>query len=67
MACDVSLAYSDYSPHFETFTDASSRQLGAVIVQNGQVIAYFRRKLPETQMKYSLTELELPSIVECLK
>ena len=61
------LAYPDYTQGFEVYTDASSRQLGAVIVQNGRPIAFFSRKLSETQQKYSVTELELLSIVECLK
>ena len=67
MAHDVLLAYLDYSIPFEIYTDASSRQLGAVITQNGRPIAYFSRKLTITQMKYSVTELELLSIVETLK
>ena len=67
MARDVILAYPDFSEHFEVFTDASQRQLGAVIVQKGRVIAYFSRKLSEAQSKYSITKLELLSIVECLK
>ena len=49
------------------YTDASALQLGAVIVQDGRPIAFFSRKLSETQKKYSVTELELLSIVECLK
>ena len=67
MACDVSLAYPNYSIPFEVYTDASSRQLGAVIVQNNRPLAYFSRKLSETQRKYSVTELELLSRVETLK
>ena len=67
MARDVLLAYPTYSEIFEIYTDASKRQLGAVITQNNRLIAFFSRKLSETQMKYSVTELELLSIVECLK
>ena len=67
MARDVLLAYLDYSIPFEIYTDASSRQLGAVITQNGRPIAYFSRKLTIAQMKYSVTKLELLSIVETLK
>ena len=67
MARDFSLAYPNYSIPFEVYTDASSRQLGAVIVQNNRPLAYFSRKLSETQRKYSVTELELLSIVETLK
>ena len=67
LAREVLLAYPDYSEVFEIFTDASSRQLGAVITQKGRPLAFFSRKLSETQRKYSVTELELLSIVECLK
>ena len=61
------LAYPDYSLPFDIYTDASSCQLGAVITQKGKPIAFFSRKLSETQQKYSVTELELLSIVETLK
>ncbi len=32
---DIVLAYPDYSKVFEIYTDASSKQLGAVITQKG--------------------------------
>ena len=68
LACNTLLAYPDYSgTPFVIYTDASQRQLGAVITQNGRVLAYFSRKLSTAQQKYSITELELLSIVECLK
>ena len=40
VARDVILAYPDYSKPFEIYTDASTRQLGAVIVQNNRPIAF---------------------------
>ena len=61
------LAYPTYGELFEIHTDASSLQLGAVITQRGRPLAFFSRKLSDTQRKYSVTELELLSIVECLK
>lgn len=67
IARDVLLAYPNYDEVFEIYTDASTRQLGAVITQNGRILAFFSRKLSDTQQKYSITELELLSIVECLK
>ena len=67
LARDVLLAYPTYGEIFKIYTDASKRQLGAVIMQNNRPIAFFSRKLSKTQMKYSGTELELLSIVECLK
>ena len=67
LAREVLLAYPDYSLPFDIYTDASSRQLSAVITQSGRPIAFFSRKLSKTQHKYSVTELELLSIVETLK
>ena len=68
LACKTLLAYPDYSgTPFDIYTDASQRQLGAVITQKGKVLAYFSRKLSLAQRKYSITELELVSIVEYLK
>ena len=61
------LAYPDYSKPFEIYTDASASQLGAVITQNNRPLAFFSRKLSETQKRYSVTEIELLAIVETLK
>jgi hypothetical protein len=67
IAKDVVLAYPDYSKVFEIYTDASSKQLGAIITQDNRPIAFFSRKLSETQRKYSITKIELLAIVETLK
>ena len=64
---DVVLAYPDYGELFEIYTDASTRQLGGVIVQKDRPLAFFARKLSDPQQKYTITELELLSIVELLK
>ena len=64
IAKDVDLAYPDYSKEFEIYTDASSKQMGAVITQQNRPIALFSRKLSETQQKYNITEIELLAIVE---
>ena len=61
------LAYPDYLLPFDICTAASSCQLGAVITQKGKPIAFYSPKLSETQHKYSVTEIELLSIVETLK
>ncbi len=61
------LAYPDYSKVFEIYTDASSKQLGAVITQDNRPIAFFSRKLSNVQRKYSVTKVELLAIVETLK
>jgi hypothetical protein len=41
IAKDVVLAYLDYSKVFKFFTDASSKQLGAVITQDNRPIVFF--------------------------
>jgi hypothetical protein len=67
IAKEVVLAYPDYSKVFEIYTDASSKQLRAVITQDNRPIAFFSWKLSATQCKYSVTEIELLAIVETLK
>ncbi len=52
IAKDVVLAYPDFSKVFEIYTDASSKQLGAVITQANKRIAFFSRKLSDAQRKY---------------
>jgi hypothetical protein len=64
---DVVLAYQDFSKVFEIYTDAFSKQLGAVITQDNRPIAFFSRKLSDTQRKYSVTKVELLAIVKTLK
>ncbi len=61
------MAYPDYSKVFEIYTDASSKQLGAVITQDNRPIAFFSQKLSGTQCKYSVTKIELLAIVQTLK
>ena len=64
LARDVTLAYPDFDEEFEIFTNASQRQLGAVITQMRQPLAYFSQKLSLVQRKYSVTKLKLLLIVE---
>jgi hypothetical protein len=64
---EVVLAYPNFTKPFEINTDASTMQLGAVITQGNRPIAFFSRKLSVTQIKYSVTKIELLAIVETLK
>ena len=64
---DVLLSYPDFSKEFVIHTDASKFQLGAVISQGSKPIAFYLRKLNQAQQNYTMTEKELPSIVETLK
>ncbi len=69
IAKDVVLAYPDFLnlKPFEIYTNASTKQLGAVITQDNRSITFFSRKSTPTQTKYSVTEIELLAIVETLK
>jgi hypothetical protein len=62
----VVLAYLDYSKVFKIYTDASSKQLGAVITQDNRPIPFFSQEVSNTQCKYSVTKIELLAIVETL-
>jgi hypothetical protein len=59
--------YPDFNKVFEVYTDASSKQLGAVITQDNRPIVFFSRKLSDTQCKYSVTKIELLAIDKTLK
>ena len=67
MAKKTILTYPNFNEVFEIHTDASDRQLGAVISQNGKPLAFYSRKLSGAQRNYTTTEQELLSIVETLK
>ena len=67
IAKETILAYPDFSKTFDVHTDASDRQLGAVISQSGKPLAFYSRKLNSAQRNYTTTERELLSIVETLK
>ncbi len=61
------LAYPDFTKLFEIYTNASTKQLGAVITQENRPIVFFSRKLSGAQSKYTVIKLELLAIVEPLK
>ena len=68
----VMLNFPDYDKPFVLFTDASKYQIGAVLMQkdangNWRPIAFFSKKMTGAQMRYTVTEQELLSIVETLR
>jgi len=67
LAKETILNYPRFDRPFDIHTDASDRQLGAVISQDGKPLAFYSRKLSSAQRNYTTTEQELLSIVETLK
>jgi hypothetical protein len=61
------LAYPNFAIPFEIYTDASNKQIGSVIQQNGQPLAFYSRKLTDAQTRYTVIKLELLAIVETLQ
>ena len=64
---ETMLAYPKFNEPFHIYTDASDKQLGAVISQDDRPIAFYSQKLAPAQTRYMTTERELLAIVETLK
>ncbi len=67
VAKEVVMAYPEFLKPFKIYTDASTMQFGAVITQDYRPISFFSQKLSKMQPKYSVTKIELLTIVEPLK
>jgi hypothetical protein len=61
------LTFPDFSKPFHIYTDASDKQLGAVITQDEKPIAFYIRKLNNAQQRYTTGEQELLSIVQTVR
>jgi hypothetical protein len=59
--------FTDFEKEFHVYTDASNKQLGAVVMQGGKPLAFYSRKLSSAQTRYTTDEQELLDIVETLK
>ena len=67
LAKQVNLTYPNFSKPFEIYTDASTRQIGAVIQQGNHPLAFYCHKLTNTQTGYTVIKLKLLAIVETLQ
>ena len=67
MACDTLLDYPGFNEEFNIYTGARDFWLGVFIIHKGKPIAFYSIKLTEYQIRYTVTERELLSIVETLK
>jgi hypothetical protein len=67
LAKKMVLAYPDFTIPFEIYMDASNKQIGSVIQQNAQPLAFYSRKFTDAQTCYTVIELELLAIVETLQ
>jgi hypothetical protein len=61
---EVMLTLPDFSRPFHIYTDASDKQLGAVITQDEKPIVFYSRQLNSAHKRYTTGEQELLSIVD---
>mgnify|MGYP000060359936 FL=1 len=64
---EVLLSFPDYTQKFVLMPDASDRQPGAVLLQNGKPLAFFSKKLNKHQQKHTVGENEMLGVVEASK
>ena len=61
------LMLSDDNSDYVIYSDASLRDMGCVLMQNGRVISYLSRQLKLHERNYPIHDLELVAVVFTLK
>jgi hypothetical protein len=64
---EVMLTFTVFSKPFHIYTDASDKQLGALITHDEKPISFYSRKLNSAQQRYTTGEQEALSIIETFR
>ena len=68
IAESIMLTYPNPNRPFDIYPDASSTYaMGALLIQDGNVVSTFSRKVTEAQLKYTVTGQELLAAAEACK
>ena len=60
----ATLAFPNFEKPFDLYTDASDQQLGATLVQDGNPLGFYTRKINSAELNYTVGEKELLGIIE---
>ena len=61
------LIYPDFPKKITIHTDISDVQLGAVVIQEGKLLAFYSQKWSKAQINYTIIEKEHLKVLETLK